>query len=234
MYTLSKPKMTKMNADALAEFSDSIEAKYEGLRMFTLKTLASERKKTAEIDKRLSAVEQKLSCISMCDVQGLNESIDSMKEDVDDIKRKRTLNSPEYDNVTSPEPVPQKRAGCSGIVPDRPCIPTTLNDIADPNLRTCLGKYYTESLASPEKLTPVQLAFVQYFLFEKNSGKGSGEMYSSTTTEYEEDEEDQTDGLFVIDNDTGSGYEIGFEMCIYCNRNKPSYEGEKLGVKKKG
>ncbi|KAL4239182.1 hypothetical protein ACF0H5_000001 [Mactra antiquata] len=30
-------------------------------------------------------------------------------------------------------------------------------------------------------------------------------MYSSTTTEYEEDEEDQTDGLFVIDNDTGSG-----------------------------
>ncbi|KAL4239181.1 hypothetical protein ACF0H5_003883 [Mactra antiquata] len=163
-----------MNEDTFAELQDSIEAKFEGLKLFTLNTLASERKKTTDLDERLSVVEQKLLSISISDVAGLNENMEAMREDVDDMKRKRTSHSPDHDRLTSPEPVKQKRTGLSAIlVEDGPSIPTTLNHITNPDLRTHLEKYYIEKLPSPEKLTPAQLAFVHYYIFEKNSGKGS-------------------------------------------------------------
>lgn len=168
-----------MDAETLLDFQEEIEGKYDGLRMFTLETLASEAKKTAQLDKRLTEVEKKLPSMDMSDIVGLDVSINSMREEIEQMKRS-SANQDVEDEAHESEPQKKKRASVL-VVEDGPSIPRALDHIKDPKLRISCQKYYCEKTASSERLTPAQVAFVHYYLFQKKSGKASGKFLLNIT-----------------------------------------------------
>ena len=162
-------------AEDFTDFQDTMEAKFDGLRMFTLQTLAEDGKKLKALDQRVSDIEEKVSRIDISDVEGLDESLQSMREEVEGIKRKRPeCNSDdEHVSVVGTSQL-CKKGGRQSLSTYQCPIPTTLDDIQNAEVRRLLSKYYVEKTKTPEKLTPVQLAFVYYYLFDKRAGQTPG------------------------------------------------------------
>lgn len=179
MYSFFSMDMEELE-DQLCELQNDMEAKFDALKELMISELGDERRRRIELERRLDTLEKKVEKLNVKDIEGLDESFQSLKDEMSGWSMKKAA---EADLVETPgksddekmETVNRKRV-C--VDEEEEAIPFSIEDVESKDVREKIRSYYVARSFSGEKLSPAQLAFVYYWLIDVRGGSVSGKTFA--------------------------------------------------------
>jgi hypothetical protein len=156
------------------EYQDKMEAKIEGLKSFTMKTLGEIKCEVNALGKRINGWEELIAAVTDKELPAICNSVVTLEEDLRELRGKVPVDTQPSAKKNIFAPTSSKKTRVEQ--PEK--VPVCLEEIRSSELRQAVQPYYkVDCSPGVEKLTPAQLAYVNYFFKVVKGGEYSGNNY---------------------------------------------------------